>query len=100
MYMMYTDWMLLIKQLTTLKANFIENHVGGIEKDIKRVIFWVLFFRHIEIDYFLDSIDEIRPLFSKEVLLKKTGTNHKYTTYNGSILLIIIGRSGESAHTH
>ena len=71
MHMMYTGLKMLIKQLKILKEIPIENRVGKIEKDRKRVSFGVSSFGQTEIDYFWDINDELRPLSYKEVLLKK-----------------------------
>ena len=62
MYLIYTGSILLIKQLKKLKESLRENRVGKIEKDRKRVIFWMSSFGHTEIRYFWDSNYEVRPL--------------------------------------
>ena len=69
--MMYTGLKRLIKQLKTLKESLIESRVGKIEKFRKRAIFRMSSFGQTEIEYFWYSNNEVRPLSSKEVLLKK-----------------------------
>ena len=63
-----------IKTTRTLKEILIENRVGEILKERKRLIFWMSSFGHTEVDFFAESNDKVTPLLSKkviEVLLKQ-----------------------------